>query len=86
MSDNSDKSEPWSCKVMLLLRFIAFMSSAWECDSSSRLRRYAANLSIPRIYVVFVFKKAYLHGCTQFTAPLLVSPLPGTNFFPYLKI
>ena len=83
MSDNSDKSEPWSCKVMLLLRF---MSSAWECDSSSRLRRYAANLSIPRIYVVFVFKKAYLHGCTQFTAPLLISPLPGTNVFPYLKI
>ena len=80
MSDNSDKSEPWSCKVMLL-------SSAWECDrQSSRPRRYAANLSIPRIYVVFVFKKAYLHGCTQFTAPLLVSPLPGTNFFPYLKI
>ena len=62
------------------------MSSAWEWDSSSRLTRYAANLTIPRIYVAFVFKKAYLHGCTQVTAPLLASPLPGTNFFPYLKI
>ena len=48
ISDNSDNSEPWSSKVVLLLRFIVFMSSAWDCDrQSSRPRRYAANLSIP---------------------------------------
>ena len=78
MSDNYDNSEPWPSKVLFLLR-LGFMSSAWECDwQSSRPRRYAANLSIPKIYVVFVLKKAYLQGCTKFTAPLLISPLPGT--------
>ena len=79
ISENSDNSEPWSSKVLLLLRLIVFMSSAWDFDrQSSRPRRYAANLSIPRIHVVFVLKKAYLQGCTKFTAPLLISPLPGT--------
>ena len=88
MSDNSDnlKAWSWSRKALLLLLFIAFMSSAWECDRQSRPRRYAANLSIPKIYVVFVLKKAYLQGCTKFTAPLLIFPLPGTNFSSDLKI
>ena len=85
MSDNSDNSEPWPSKVLFLLR-LGFMSSAWECDrQSSRPRRYAANLSIPK-NVVFVLKKAYLQGCTKFAGPLLISPLPGTNFSSDLKI
>ena len=56
MSDNSDnlKAWSWSRKALLLLLFIAFMSSAWECDRQSRPRRYAANHSIPRIYVVLL--------------------------------
>ena len=46
MSDNSDnlKAWSWSRKAQHLLLFIAFMSSAWECDRQSRPRRYAANL------------------------------------------